>query len=219
MRQLWLLVAVAGCATATEPSATVDAPMGSVDAPRVDAPIQIDAPTGCTMMTSNLLMNPAFEMTATGWMQTLIDGEAIVRADGPVAAHSPTMKAWLGGVLGEILGPPAQDAIWQDIAIPSSTTMVRITGMYDVRTTETSTGTAFDTATLALVTTANAPLESILALSNLTPKTTWTAIDHPVSAAVAGMTIRLRMASSNDFTSSSSFYFDSLAVMATFCGP
>lgn len=180
---------------------------------------QIDAPTGCTMMTSNLLTNPAFEMTTTGWMETRIDGEAIVRADGPVAAHTPTMKAWMGGVLGQILGPNAVDAIWQDIVIPASTTAVVITGMHDVRTTETSTGTAFDTASIALVTTANAPIETVLAVSNLTPKTTWTAINHPVTAAVAGMTVRLRMTSSNDFTSASSFYFDSLAVMATFCGP
>jgi len=221
MRQvLWFLAAVTGCATATEPSVTVDAPPRSNDdAPRIDAPGQdIDAPPACTIMTSNLLMNSAFEMTTTGWMETQIDGEAIVRADGPIAAHTPTMKAWLGGVLGDI-GAPAQDALWQDIVIPASTTMIVITGMYDVRTTETSTGTAFDTATLALVTTANAPLEPILAVSNLTPKTTWTAIDHPVTAAVAGMTVRLRMSSSNDFTATSSFYFDSLAVMATFCGP
>jgi len=40
-----------------------------------------------------------------------------------------------------------------------------------------------------------------------------------VTAAVAGMTIRLRMTSSNDFSSTSSFYFDSLGLMATFCGP
>jgi len=42
--------------------------------------------------------------------------------------------------------------------------------MYDVRTLETSTITAFDTGAIALVTTANAPIESVLALSNLTPR-------------------------------------------------
>ena len=221
---MWVVVALGGCATATTPDETVDAPTGrptgGIDAPRIDAPgTQIDAPTQCTMMTSNLLTNPAFEMTTTGWMETLIASQAIVRADGPVAAHTPTLKAWMGGVLGDILGPPAVDALWQDVAIPASTTMLVITGMYDVRTVETSTGTAFDTGSLALVTTANAPIETVLALSNLTPKTTWTAINHPVVAAVAGMTIRLRMTSSNDFTAASSFYFDSLGLMATFCGP
>lgn len=220
MRQLlWLVVALGGCATATTSNEPPDAPPGSVDAPRIDAPgQQIDAPTPCTMMTSNLLINPAFEMTTTGWMETRIGTEAIVRADGPVAAHTPTLKAWMGGVLGG-LGAPATDALWQDVMIPASTTMLVVTGMYDVRTTETSTGTVFDSGSIAIVTTANAPIESVLALSNLTPKTTWTAINHPVTAPVAGMTIRLRMTSSNDFSSGSSFYFDSLGLMATFCGP
>ena len=124
----------------------------------------------------------------------------------------------MGGVLGAIFGPPAVDALWQDVMIPASTTMLVITGMYDARTTEIS-GTVFDRGSLALVTTANAPIETVIALTNLTPTTTWTAINHPVTAAVAGMTIRLRMTSSNDFTSASSFYFDSLGLMATFCGP
>ena len=96
--------------------------------------------------------------------------------------------------------------------------MLVVTGMYDVRTAETG-NTAFDTGTLALVTTTNAPIESVLALTNLTPRTTWTAINHPVTASVAGMTVRLRMTSSNDFTAASSFYFDSLGLMATVCGP
>jgi hypothetical protein len=217
MRQLWFVVALGGCATATTPNENPDAP-AAIDAPRIDAPgMQIDAPTQCTMVTSNLLINPAFEMTTTGWMETRIGGEAIVRADGPVAAHTPTLKAWMGGVLGDI-GAPASDALWQDVMIPTSTTMLVVTGMYDVRTAETG-GTAFDTGSLAIVTTANAPIESVIALSNLTPKTTWTAIDHPVTATVAGMTIRLRLTSSNDFTAGSSFYFDSLGLMATFCGP
>lgn len=219
MRQLWLVVALGACATATpgtENELTPDAPGN----PRIDAPpeVLIDAPPPCTVMTSNLLTNPAFEMMTTGWMETRIDNAAIVRADGPVAAHTPTLKAWMGGVLGN-LGAPAVDALWQDVMIPASTTQLVVTGMYDVRTTETSTGTAFDTGTLALVTTANAPIESVLALSNLTPKTAWTAINHPVTAAVAGMTIRLRLSSRNDFTAASGFYFDSLGLMATFCGP
>lgn len=218
-QQLWLVVVLGGCATATTPSEGTDAPVRSLDAPKTDGPgVEIDAPTQCTMMTSNLLTNPAFEMTITGWMETRIDNQAIVRADGPVAAHTPTLKAWMGGVLGDFPSPPAVDALWQDVMIPASTTMLVVTGMYDVRTVETG-NTAFDTATLALVTTANAPIETVLAVSNLTPKTTWTAINHPVTAAVAGMTVRLRMTSSNDFVSGSNFYFDSLGLMATFCGP
>ena len=103
----------------------------------------IDAPVPCTTMTSNLLVNPAFEMMTTGWMETRIDNEAIIRADGTVAAHTPTLKAWMGGVLGDI-GAPAVDALWQDVQIPASTTQLVVTGMYDVRTAETG-GTAFDT--------------------------------------------------------------------------
>ncbi len=219
MRQLWFVVGLVGCATATPGNEPPDAPVGGPDAPRIDAPgVVIDAPVQCTTMTSNLLTNPAFEMTTTGWMETLIDAQAIVRADGPVAAHTPTLKAWMGGVVGGLI-TPATDALWQDVVIPASTTQLVVTGMYDVRTLEATTTSVFDTGTLALVTTANAPIESVLALSNLTPRTAWTAINHPVTAAVAGMTIRLRMTSSNDLSSTSSFYFDSLGLMATFCGP
>ncbi len=217
MRQLWWLVLAPGaCATATsENQAMPDASSN----PRIDAPdmMMIDAPAPCTMMTSNLLVNPAFEMMTTGWMETRIGNAAIVRADGTITAHTPTLRAWLGGVLGT-LGAPAVDALWQDVMIPASTTQLVVTGMYDVRTAETG-STAFDTGTLALVTTADAPIESVLAVSNLTPKTAWTVINHPVTAGVAGMTVRLKMSSRNDFTSTSAFYFDTLGLMATFCGP
>ena len=217
MRQLlWLVAALGGCATATsETEGTPDAP----STPRIDAPdtVEIDAPPPCTVMTSNLLVNPAFEMMTTGWMETRIDNEAIVRADGTVTAHTPTLRAWMGGVLGD-LGAPAVDALWQDVMIPASTTQLVVTGMYDVRTTEIG-GTAFDTATVTLVTPADAPIESVLAVSNLTPKTAWTAINHPVTATVAGTTVRLKLSSRNDFTAASGFYFDSLGLMATYCGP
>ncbi len=217
MRQLsWLILALGACATAT--SETEPSPDASSN-PRIDAPemMMVDAPPPCTVMTKNLLVNGAFEMTTTGWMETRIGNAAIVRADGTVVAHTPTLRAWMGGVLGNI-GAPAVDALWQDVMIPASTTQLVVTGMYDVRTAETG-STAFDTGSLTLVTTADAPIESVLAVSNLTPKTAWTSINHPVTAAVAGMTVRLKMTSRNDFTATSAFYFDTLALMATFCGP
>ena len=223
-RWLWPLALVTACAEAgqSQPQGQVDAPPGVTPDARVDAPstsidASVDTPGPCTPMMVNLLTNGNFETMplATGWTETRYENEPIVRTDGTIVAQSGTVRAWLGGVLGT-LGADAADALHQDIAVPASATNIVITGFYDVRTGETGT-TPYDDATVALVSTGGAVIEQVQAFSNAAPTTTWTAINKPVTANIAGQTVRLRLTSNNDFTAATSFYFDTLAVSATVC--
>ncbi|MBL9016981.1 MAG: hypothetical protein JNL83_22520 [Myxococcales bacterium] len=223
-RRLWPLALVTACAQAgqSQPQGQVDAPPGTTPDAQIDAPMMggeagIDTPGPCTPMMVNLLQNGNFETQplATGWTETRYQNEPIVRADGTIVAQSGTVRAWLGGVLGGI-GAAATDALHQDVAVPASATNIVITGFYDVRTGETGT-TQYDTASFAITSTGGAVLQQVQALSNAAPTTAWTAINVPVTANIAGQTVRLRLASSNDFTAATSFYFDTLALTATVC--
>ena len=222
-RRLWPLALLTACAQAgqSQPQGTVDAPPGtspdaSIDSPMMGGEAGIDTPGPCTPMMVNLLQNGNFETMplATGWTETRYENEPIVRTDGTITAQSGTVRAWLGGVLGTI-GTDASDALHQDVMVPASATNIVITGFYDVRTGETGT-TAYDDATLALLSTGGAVLDQ-QTFSNTGPTTAWTAINRPVTANIAGQTVRLRLTSNNDFTAATSFYFDTLALSATVC--
>lgn len=223
--RLWPLALLAACAEAGQgqPNGQVDAPLtGNPDA-RIDAPVTggeagIDAPGPCTPMQVNLLTNGNFDTMplATGWTETRIQNEPIVRSDGTIVAQSGSVRAWLGGVLGD-LGADASDALQQDVTVPASATNIVITGFFDVRTGETSTTNQYDKATFAIVSTGGAVLEQVQAFSNASPTTAWTQINHPVSTNIAGQTVRIRLSSTNDFSAATSFYFDTLALTATVC--
>lgn len=204
------------CATAGETSHEgIDS--GPTDGkPLVDAPPQHDGPPGCTTTSVELLMNPAFDATpiGMGWTETPINvAYPIVTATGALAPQSPANKAWLGG----LAAANANDSIYQDVAVPASATQLVLTGFYDVRTSELST-TVYDRGTVELVRTDGTTIvEPILALDNAHATTGWTAINHPITAAVAGTTVRLRLSSASDVSFATSFYFDSVSLTATSC--
>ena len=164
-------------------------------------------------MTVNLLLNPSFDATplATMWTETRFGNELIVRNDG-FAAQSGTSKAWLGGVTGAA----ATDGLHQDIAIPASATGVAITGFYHVITGETG-ATVYDRGNIDLATTAGTTIEAIMAFDNAHATTGWTAFNKTFTQSVAGMTVRVKMTSTNDGLNATSFYFDTLALNATVC--
>lgn len=219
--RLWPLALLAACAEAGQgqPNGQVDAPLtGNPDA-RIDAPVTggeagIDAPGPCTPMQVNLLTNGNFDTMplATGWTETRIQNEPIVRSDGTIVAQSGSVRAWLGGLTGSAV----TDALTQDIMVPASATNIGFTGFYDVRTGETGT-TPYDTAKVELLTTGGTVLESIKTFSNAAPTTAWTAFSKTFTSNVAGMTVRLRLTSTNDILNATSFYFDTFAVNATVC--
>lgn len=199
---------------------TIDAPPGTptVDAPitpAIDAPITpaIDAPPPCTVMTRNLLTNPSFDLTpvGTGWVEAPIDPlYPIVTADGTLV-HSAPNKAWMAG----FARANANDTLHQDVAVPAGTTALALTGFYEIRTQEV--GVAVDRAKIELVQTGGTLIQQAFAKDNTNGTTTWTALQFTFAAPHAGQTVRLRLSTASNSTNATSFYFDSLALTATYC--
>lgn len=228
-----LACALAGCASAESQQQGVgvvdsgtggadpDAATGGSDSSGDDAATSTPpdaAPPACTIMTRDLLMNPAFEgtPTGTGWTATPINATypLVTAQTGGVTAQSPTMRAWLGG----IAQANAVDHLYQDVAIPASTTMLVITGFYEVRTGE-SGSTVYDSGTAEIQTTAGAQIELIKSLDNAHATTAWTPLDHTFTnvAQMKGQTVRLHFTSSSDDSLATSFFFDTLHLNATYC--
>jgi hypothetical protein len=191
-----------------------------IDAPPIDAPM-VTPPDAyqCQVMTRQLLVNPALDLNPSGmgWVQQNIDNmyPIITDQDG-IPEHSPPFKAWTGGFVAPTAGGSVSDVLYQDVTIPMNTTMLRLTGYYEVRTGE-SGSTVYDTAQVGLTQTDGTPIETALALSNAAPTTAWTAFDKTFTANLSGQTVRLRFTSSNDDSFATSFYFDTLALTATYC--
>lgn len=218
-----VLATTAGCANAVPVQDGVDGGgIGTDAAPLVDAQpgtdgsvTSPDAPAGCTVVTRNLLTNGNFDTAplGTGWMAVPIaTGDTLMggTADGAVVQSAPT-TSWLGG-----LATAGTDVLYQDVVIPASTTALAFTGFHQVRSNE-LVPIGFDFAFVDLLSTANAPLESILALEDNDDGTTWTPINVTFTTPYAGQTVRVRMTSTSDATFVTSFYFDTLALNATFC--
>lgn len=133
--------------------------------------------------------------------------------------QSAPYKAWLGGFSGDMFDPiraSLTDVLVQTVTLPADTSAVVLTGFYDVRTAEVASG-VYDTAQLLLTDTNDVPIATILELSNRTPRTAWTPINHVFTQNLAGMTVKLKLTSTNDYSDATSFYFDTLSLKATHC--
>jgi hypothetical protein len=217
MRRLLYPCLLGACATAgtEQPSANIDA--SDADATMIDA--APDAPLPCTEVMTELLKNPAFDGTPMGsmWMQTPINATYPLITDqgqtgtSGITEQSAPYDAWLGGLAGT-------DVLWQDVTIPGRTKQIALSGFYEVRTGETV-ANAVDTGSLAFTDTANTPIATIQALDNTKKTTTWTTVNYAVTNApmYSGMTIRLRMTSTNNGTLFTSFWWDTLSIKATHC--
>lgn len=198
--------------------ATVDAVM--IDAAN-DAAVMVDA---CVPVTTELLLNPAFDLTPRGvsWIETPFNTtlNLITNDVGTPAALSAPYRAWLGGVMAANPGETATDQLSQtNIAIPANTTQLEISGFYAVGSAENpAVATVYDTGDVALTTTAGTLIEDVLQLSNRTVTSIpWTALDHVFTANLSGQTVRLRFLANNDFSNPTSFFFDSMSLKATHC--
>jgi hypothetical protein len=204
------------------PDAALPHPDAMVDARPLDAFVFLDA---CVPQVTELLVNPVFELqpVGTGWTQTPIDAmyPPITSDNGQTSQYPPQSapyKAWLGGFIAPSVGQTVTDVVYQDVAVPASTTQLVITGYYLVDTTETSTTTVYDSGSLALLQTNGTAIEGVLAKTNLTPTgQVWTQFSHTFTSNVAGMTVRLQMTSSNDYSNVTNFMFDTLSLKATHC--
>ncbi len=226
-------VLAAGCASAgpedimvgddvLEPDATVIP--STIDAARIDAApidampttidaIPIDAAPTCTVQTVQRLVNNNYDSTpvGTGWTQfpsnasypliDVLDGAGITEQTAPYGA-------WMGGFLS------ATDRMYQDVAIPASTTALTITGYRWVGTEET--GGTFDFAYLEVLDTSGGLLSTLSTWSNASSTTAWTAFSFNVGS-YAGQTIRINLRTTTDSTLNTNFFFDSLVLNVTAC--
>jgi hypothetical protein len=201
--------------------AMIDAPMidAMIDAPMIDAPM-IDAP--CVPVNTELLVNGAFDATpiGTGWSETRIDPAYPLvtppAATNPLATQAGPYYAWLGGF--ESTAGLVTDVLYQNVTVPANTTQLRITGYYFVGSDESATTTSvYDTGVLALTQLNNTPYTTVLSLSNRSETTAWQAFDHTFVQNLSGQTVRLRMTTSNDISNATSFWFDTLSLVATHC--
>lgn len=217
-RLLFVGLLATGCATAgtEQPNTGTDA---ATDGSTADA--APDAPLPCNEVMTELLMNPAFDATpmGTGWTQTPIDAMYPLITDqgqtgtSGITEHSAPYDAWLGGLAGT-------DVLFQNITVPARTRLLILTGFYEVRTGETV-ATAVDTGSLAFTDTNNTPIVVAQSLDNTKKTTTWSTINFSVANApmLSGMTIRLRMTSTNNGSLFTSFWWDTLSLKATHCMP
>lgn len=226
------LALVAGCASAGSASEQPDAGGGggpdaarqpdagvgvdaSVDASTVtpvDAPPGTDAPPGCTPMTTQLLVNPAFDGTplGTGWTEVPIDAAApLITGDSSLIQSSPNV-AWLGGFESSSSTTKVTDRLSQQVTIPAGTTQLVLTGHFQVKTSEWLANWD-DTAAIEL------QGQTALSLHEGSATTAWKAFSYTFTPTHAGQTVTLRLSSSNDDTYVTSFFFDSLALTATYC--
>lgn len=229
---LALALAVTGCASAgagLESDASgggggggrVDAGMDPIQpnvdaAPPIDAPPLVDAPPGCTPMTTQLLVNGNFDAATLGmgWTATPINAAyPIVTADGTLKETMPNI-AWMGGWAQ---AAPNTDELHQDVMVPAGTTMLSITGYYQVRSGELFDFLPIDLIDVQLTTTTGTMLESVLALDNGDKTTQWTPISKTFAQPYAGQMVRLHVTTDSDDTYSTSFFLDSLALTATKC--
>jgi hypothetical protein len=202
--------------------AAIDAPKPPPDAPPDAPPPQaVDAPPdACVPQMSQLLVNPVFDLTpmGTGWTETRIDqAYPLVTDQDGIAEHSAPYKVWLGGFEAPIT--TVTDIITQDVAIPPLTTQLVLTGFRDVKSSETTTSTMYDTAVLSVRQTSGAVIANILSLSNLDKSAgntaVWTPINHTFAQNLSGQTVRIHITSSNDFSLPSSFFYDTFTLTAT----
>lgn len=247
MKRVLLVISVAGCAqggraTSDAPWGSdaegVDSPLPidalSIDAPPSDAPVLVDAPpvlvdapidappidAPCTPVSTQLLVNPTFDATpiGTGWVQVpFLANSPLITA--PVTGAPPAQTilyyAWLGGYTG--FGDDATDWLYQDVTVPPNTTALTLTGYYYVVTNESSSSTVYDFALLELLATDNTLIQTVGGLSNLTPTTAWMPFQLTFTPDLSGQTVRLSMASLNDDSFGTHFWFDSFALTATHC--
>lgn len=202
-----MLVTFIGCATAGPENASVDSNTGG--RPPIDA---ATTPTANCVTGTDLLANGAFDMTPVGmaWSGTPANPTYPIITSNGLTPHSAPDKAWMGSTVS------ASDEMYEDVMVPAGVATLTLAGYYEVRTAETGT-TANDTATIELEDSTGTMIESVLALDNTGAGTTWVPFTHTTAVPVANKTVRVHLASTNNSTKATSFYFDTFSFQIASC--
>jgi hypothetical protein len=179
-------------------------------APPQDA--QHDSGPQCT--TQSLLVNGGFDVgPGSGWnAYSDWTSDPVIYACGSLAhgCQGGSYAAWLGG------GTAGQNYVFQTVTVPANTTSLRLTGYRWIDTAES--GGVYDQMWIEIHLTSDLSLlETLATWSNQNAGSAWAAFSLPAAATHAGQTIDLLLDSSNDSSSVTSFYLDTLVLEAVVC--
>ncbi len=245
MRRVLAVVVFAGCAQggASAPgdsnNGQIDAPLAGdappmVDAapmtdatPMVDATPMIDAapmidappppPDACVPMVTELLGNPAFDVSpfTPPWTEVRYDSTIPLIGAFSVAPFSSPNYTWLGGYEPGI--GDASDYVYQDFVVPPLTTQIVVSGYMRITSEDTFPNAdegfvgflfppAFTTPAIIVVHKTNTDAAQFAA---------WTPFSQTITTPLSGTTVRFQMESVSDFIDLTNFLFDSVSVKAT----
>jgi hypothetical protein len=231
---------LAGCATGTiEPDAgqggPIDAaqggnpdarrfpdamqPIDSAVVPTIDAMETVDADTGCTVQTVNLLGNSNFDSGDTVWTTVSTpDVYPVILSTSsspytfPYTPHTGIWGAWLGGVDSPDAGDETR-YVWQQISVPADATNLSISGQ---RWFESEDFGDFDQAAVRIISTSNTVLQEVFLWNADDITGGWTAFSGALNN-YAGQTIKVYLISWNDSSLNTNFFFDTVSFNATVC--
>lgn len=156
--------------------------------------------------TTQKLLNPGFENGSTSWVESSAGGFEIVDPTNP---HTGSDSAWLCGYNN------CSDAIFQSVAIPSSTTKVVLSFWVFISTSETST-TCFDHFFARLRTSSGSTISTVQSKCNTNAG--WTQFTFDVTSALStfhGQTIQVYFGATTDSSLVTNFFVDDVALNVT----
>lgn len=154
--------------------------------------------------TSQILLNPGFELGAVNWAAT----PGVIDNTGPLA-RSGSWKAWLDGY-----GSVHTDTCEQEVNIPSAATAATLSFWLNVATAETG-GSPFDTLQVQIASASGAVLQTLATYSNLNA-TGGAYVQKSFNVlAYKGQTIKVRFVGTEDASTATSFLIDDAALDVT----
>ncbi|MCX7830992.1 MAG: immune inhibitor A [Acidobacteria bacterium] len=165
--------------------------------------------------TTNILTSPGFE-GSTGWTYTYSGTSHTWRTTvtTPVAPHAGSYQAQLCGYSSTYYNSQT-DYLKQTVTIPSAATAAKVNFWYYIKTTETTTSTAYDKLTVYITNTSGTTLATLTTLSNLNKTTAWTQKTNLDLSAYKGQTIVLVFQGTSDSSLGTIFCIDDIELNVT----
>lgn len=177
--------------------------------PHIDAPPAPDAMPGCTVQTTDLLVNGPFDGGTAPWTEGSPYPIIGAPPSGLTANTAPNV-AWLGGY------DNGSDRLYQDVAIPATTSAITLRGFLLIDTSEPS--GVYDYGEIGFLTTSDTVLVMLGTWDNSQATGgTFVSQNLPSPDPYAGQTIRVEIEAQTDISNPSSFIWDSLALDVTVC--
>lgn len=167
-----------------------------------DAPGPALTTSGATAAVT-LIVNPGFESGGTGWTAS---GTDVISTNDVEPARTGTTKAWLGGI-----GEAHTDRLWQRVTLPASAAAITL-GFYLHVSTEETSGDAFDTMAVRVLSTSGQVLRTLKTFSNLQERDDYR-LETLNLTDFRGQTVRIEFLAKEDNGSLTSFVLDDISLI------